>query len=374
MKRGPQLVQVTNGCRKRRLVGSVRSDRQSSQIDDVGGDEGATRRTRAGGDREPGAADERLVGPGDVVDHGQRWCLAAHPVAEGVDVVSPPSDLGVYAVAGVADRARQSQRTGEGVDVGAESDPLDDSAHAHTATRSKSSARISHGAPCAAWLSGGPGARGPGVSRATGSRAARSTVVGGVLAIYDCTESGWKGLRRRRPACDTTRRANLAGGATPPNEECQMGEEHSLENKAAELLRLHQDPTLLTVVNVWDSISAKVVAETPGHGRAGHGEPRDRRLVGLSRRREDPGRPDDRGGRPHRRRDDAAGDGGPRGRVRRPRRDRAQGHRRRHRRRQRRGPDEAARRGRRETSRRSWTRRSARACPTSCSTRAPTPS
>lgn len=38
----------------------------------------------------------------------------------------------------------------------------------------------------------------------------------------------------------------------------------SLENKAAELLRLHRDPTLLTVVNVWDSISAKVVADTPG--------------------------------------------------------------------------------------------------------------
>lgn len=38
----------------------------------------------------------------------------------------------------------------------------------------------------------------------------------------------------------------------------------SLENKAAELLRLHQDPTLLSVVNVWDSISAKVVADTPG--------------------------------------------------------------------------------------------------------------
>src|SRR5690348_17236189 len=38
----------------------------------------------------------------------------------------------------------------------------------------------------------------------------------------------------------------------------------SLENKAAELSRLHQDPTLLTVVNVWDSISAKVVADTPG--------------------------------------------------------------------------------------------------------------
>jgi 2-methylisocitrate lyase-like PEP mutase family enzyme len=43
-----------------------------------------------------------------------------------------------------------------------------------------------------------------------------------------------------------------------------MGQENSLENKAAELLRLHQDPTLLTVVNVWDSISAKVVSDTPG--------------------------------------------------------------------------------------------------------------
>ena len=38
----------------------------------------------------------------------------------------------------------------------------------------------------------------------------------------------------------------------------------SLENKAAELLRLHRDPELLTVVNVWDAISAKVVADTPG--------------------------------------------------------------------------------------------------------------
>src|SRR3954453_12511010 len=43
-----------------------------------------------------------------------------------------------------------------------------------------------------------------------------------------------------------------------------MGQENSVENKAAELMRLHQDPTLLTVVNVWDSISAKVVADTPG--------------------------------------------------------------------------------------------------------------
>ena len=44
----------------------------------------------------------------------------------------------------------------------------------------------------------------------------------------------------------------------------QNSTQDSLENKAAELLRLHEDPTLLTVVNVWDAISAKVVAETPG--------------------------------------------------------------------------------------------------------------
>jgi 2-methylisocitrate lyase-like PEP mutase family enzyme len=38
----------------------------------------------------------------------------------------------------------------------------------------------------------------------------------------------------------------------------------SSETTAAELMRLHRDPTLLTVVNVWDSITAKVVADTPG--------------------------------------------------------------------------------------------------------------
>src|SRR3954452_16928615 len=34
--------------------------------------------------------------------------------------------------------------------------------------------------------------------------------------------------------------------------------------RASELLRLHQDPELLTVVNVWDSISAKVVSDIEG--------------------------------------------------------------------------------------------------------------
>jgi 2-methylisocitrate lyase-like PEP mutase family enzyme len=38
----------------------------------------------------------------------------------------------------------------------------------------------------------------------------------------------------------------------------------TLSDKAAELLRLHTDPELLVVVNVWDVISATVVANQPG--------------------------------------------------------------------------------------------------------------
>jgi 2-methylisocitrate lyase-like PEP mutase family enzyme len=38
----------------------------------------------------------------------------------------------------------------------------------------------------------------------------------------------------------------------------------STADKARELLRLHTDPELLVVVNVWDVITAKVVADAPG--------------------------------------------------------------------------------------------------------------
>ncbi len=37
-----------------------------------------------------------------------------------------------------------------------------------------------------------------------------------------------------------------------------------IQQRAAELLRLHQDPALLTVVNVWDVITAKVVGNIEG--------------------------------------------------------------------------------------------------------------
>jgi len=43
-----------------------------------------------------------------------------------------------------------------------------------------------------------------------------------------------------------------------------MTADDATQAKGAELLRLHQDEKLLTVVNVWDVISAKVVASTEG--------------------------------------------------------------------------------------------------------------
>lgn len=41
-------------------------------------------------------------------------------------------------------------------------------------------------------------------------------------------------------------------------------ESQNTAEEASEFKRMHDDPELLTVVNVWDVISAKVVAETPG--------------------------------------------------------------------------------------------------------------
>ena len=38
----------------------------------------------------------------------------------------------------------------------------------------------------------------------------------------------------------------------------------TLNDKATELQRLHSDPDLLVLVNVWDVVTARVVADTPG--------------------------------------------------------------------------------------------------------------
>ena len=58
--------------------------------------------------------------------------------------------------------------------------------------------------------------------------------------------------------------------------------------RATRLLDLHRAPELLTVVNVWDVISATVVADVARHAGARDRQPLDRRLVRLPGRRADP--------------------------------------------------------------------------------------
>jgi len=43
-----------------------------------------------------------------------------------------------------------------------------------------------------------------------------------------------------------------------------MSTDDSVISRARELRRLHSDPELLVVVNVWDAITATTVANTPG--------------------------------------------------------------------------------------------------------------
>lgn len=51
---------------------------------------------------------------------------------------------------------------------------------------------------------------------------------------------------------------------TRGGEVTSVGTMTSTPDQATRLLQLHRDPALLTVVNVWDAISARVVADTPG--------------------------------------------------------------------------------------------------------------
>ena len=144
--------------------------------------------------------------------------------------------------------------------------------------------------------------------------------------------------------------------------------------RATDLLRLHQAPELLTVVNVWDVISARVVTDIEGttalatasHSIAasrgyedGENIPVDEMIYEVGRiaaATHLPVTADLEGGLRRRRRDHPQGDRG------------------RHRRRQPRGPDEAAGRGSRAGGGGGEGAPRRRASPTSCSTPAPTPS
>ena len=131
----------------------------------------------------------------------------------------------------------------------------------------------------------------------------------------------------------------------PTREDPRDGRRHH-RRQGRELQRLHRDPALLTVVNVWDVITARVVADTPGttalatasHSIAasygyqdGENIPRDLMIEAVGRIAAAVDLPVTA---------DLEAGYGDAGETVRPR------HRRRHRRRQPRGPDEAAGRGR----------------------------
>lgn len=56
----------------------------------------------------------------------------------------------------------------------------------------------------------------------------------------------------------------MSRGVGGPRHDERVTVDDTTRDKGAELLRLHQDPTLLTLVNVWDVITAQVVAQVEG--------------------------------------------------------------------------------------------------------------
>ena len=128
VKRGPQCVQVMNGCRWRRSAGSASSRRQSSQVA-VSGE------TRV----RPGPpAEGRMVNPWSPlvrVRRGARRTRRRRAAGAGPDPRAevgdgPPRALhfGDDPVRVVGDPSRQAELLGEGVDEGPEADALHDTA------------------------------------------------------------------------------------------------------------------------------------------------------------------------------------------------------------------------------------------------------
>ena len=70
--------------------------------------------------------------------------------------------------------------------------------------------------------------------------------------------------RGRRAAAQRRRQGGQGGTACGPRPGLGSEVVTTTAEKAAQLRALHLDPELLLVVNVWDAITAKVVAETPG--------------------------------------------------------------------------------------------------------------
>ena len=104
---------------------------------------------------------------------------------------------------------------------------------------------------------------------------------------------------RRRPLRDRPRPAARRAGAerAQRSRDARYALGMTVRDKAAELRRLHDDPDLLVMVNVWDVVSAHDARRARRLPRDRHRQPLGRRCRRLPRRRAHPARRDARGRR-----------------------------------------------------------------------------
>ena len=127
MKRGPQLVQLTNGYRKRRSAGSNSSRRQSSHVAASGVTGAAARAAAARGrrSRSPRSPVAASVAGVHALDARERRRLGGQAAHERGDDVRLALDLDEHAALVVADQPGDAELVREPVHVGPEADALD---------------------------------------------------------------------------------------------------------------------------------------------------------------------------------------------------------------------------------------------------------
>ena len=130
VKRGPQLVQLMNGWRKRRSPGSNSSARQSSQVAVSG--EIRVWRSPPGSlgtiTKSPTPRGRQHLGL-DAVDDGERGAPAASAARKLSSAAGSPSTSMKTPPVSLPTRPPSPRPGGQPVDVGAESHPLDHALH-----------------------------------------------------------------------------------------------------------------------------------------------------------------------------------------------------------------------------------------------------
>ncbi len=127
--RGPQLVQLVNGYRYRRSVGSSSSRMQSSQVAMSGGKSRSVEATDSLSSivkPEPAATDRAVVEDHDLLHTSARRSVRSKSSGEGFDRLLRAGDLDLDLAGPIDDRAVESKLGGETPHERPEADALDD--------------------------------------------------------------------------------------------------------------------------------------------------------------------------------------------------------------------------------------------------------